>query len=1171
MKKISSFVSTLLLVLILLISSISFVNVAKAQNVGSLRTVVSSDFSFKKDLMLGDTDPDVKELQRVLNSSVDTIVTLNTDDVGSLGNEGTYFGPLTKSAVIKFQNKYKDSILTPNGLTTGTGNLDKLTRTKLNLLLGVMTTPDSIGLPQNRPSRVAQTVIPATTVTSYVDNTNSSTCRFTEVLISIAVIPTNRAQAARNLFNCNTPTLGTSPFVDLKINGQSGQLNVNSARNVTVTWTSANVTSCQSTSGSKPLSGSQSVFVNASGNYGISCTGPLGTVTDSVWINFGSTDDGDLEVSCEATPATTTINSTVIWEAEADGGTGSYRYEWAGDVSGSSRTVSREYSIPGVKTVYLRVTSGSMVATADCSARISSSSVVDSAVKVITNFSFVTPPAVGVIDENSGAISVVVPYGTNVTSLIPSILGTGASVSPVTGVAQNFTNPVTYTVTAIDGTTKDYVVTVTNASVSDKAITSFGFSNPVASGVIDETAHTIEVRVPLNTSTTSLIPIIVITGASVSPASGVVQNFTNPVSYTVSANNGSTQSYVVTVIATTTDTTASTTDLAITCEAKPSFVSTGEKVTWKAKASGGNGSYKYKWSGEGLSGSKSTLTKTYSSVGAKEANLTVKSGTLTGTTNCAVAVFGDEDGKDGKEDAEEDTQEDTSGLGGGASPGSGSGSSPFPSVGSSGGGSPDGSGSSGGGSPFGNGQGSQCNPGGNSGNGFSVGATGGLGYNSSTGWSGGFGAGVSGSFGSQPNGFANQPSGGYYDPCATGSGQPGSGQPGSGQPGSGFPNSGQQPGTGQPDSGLTNPDAPIPGQPGSGTGAVEDITNIPFGGQVTGIYDCKKDSTSNNLAYKVITLESCPVYRAPGSAPTIPNTEGTGWLIVKSSAISKLRVASPYDYDPLKRTGSTLLGTGDAWALETRNICNGTLPLNTVTNNPLAGVPLKQLGALKEVSEPGECADLSARITGFSFPTVSGLGSSVSINQNSGQIIVTLSDPIDLTSIAPDVTISADSKSVSPATGVAQNFNSPVKYTVTGMNGNKRNYTVTVKVSTTGLVTPPPVPAQEIPKPIVEDGDADTAAFDYREAPPVADPDDLDQLPPPPPSTPLMTWEEAGELYKTNPAYYDQHPIQLIPNNPPPPDPTPTSYRTTPQPDMTPLRDLTPLPQYVPDRPWWAW
>ena len=76
----------------------------------------------------------------------------------------------------------------------------------------------------------------------------------------------------------------------------------------------------------------------------------------------------------------------------------------------------------------------------------------------ITVFTFSS--GTGIINEANHSISVSVPNGTNVTSLAPTITITGKSISPNSGVAQNFTNPFVYTVMAANSTTKDYTVTV---------------------------------------------------------------------------------------------------------------------------------------------------------------------------------------------------------------------------------------------------------------------------------------------------------------------------------------------------------------------------------------------------------------------------------------------------------------------------------------------------------------------------------------------------------------------------------------------------------------------------------------------------------------------------------------------------------------------------------------
>jgi hypothetical protein len=67
----------------------------------------------------------------------------------------------------------------------------------------------------------------------------------------------------------------------------------------------------------------------------------------------------------------------------------------------------------------------------------------------------------GAVNNSSNTISVTLPYGTDVTRLVPTIAGSNiASISPSSGTTVNFSKPVTYTVTMTDGTVKTYTVTV---------------------------------------------------------------------------------------------------------------------------------------------------------------------------------------------------------------------------------------------------------------------------------------------------------------------------------------------------------------------------------------------------------------------------------------------------------------------------------------------------------------------------------------------------------------------------------------------------------------------------------------------------------------------------------------------------------------------------------------
>ena len=85
---------------------------------------------FSRNLRVGERGEDVQTLQKVLNSSQET--KLGESGPGAPGEETTYFGELTKGAVVRFQEKYMAEILTPIDLTQGTGFVGPMTRKKLN-------------------------------------------------------------------------------------------------------------------------------------------------------------------------------------------------------------------------------------------------------------------------------------------------------------------------------------------------------------------------------------------------------------------------------------------------------------------------------------------------------------------------------------------------------------------------------------------------------------------------------------------------------------------------------------------------------------------------------------------------------------------------------------------------------------------------------------------------------------------------------------------------------------------------------------------------------------------------------------------------------------------------------------------------------------------------------
>ncbi|BBI36581.1 S-layer homology domain-containing protein [Cohnella abietis] len=183
--------------------------------------------------------------------------------------------------------------------------------------------------------------------------------------------------------------------------------------------------------------------------------------------------------------------------------------------------------------------------------------------KSILSFNLSNPAVTGFIDDEAYAIFLTVPKGTDVTALKPTFttdeMMAKVKVNDVVQVsgnsAQDFTQPLIYMVEALDGSTRDYRVTVNiqKELSTAKEITYFGLASLSSVGIIDETNHTIALTVPFGTNLTSLAPVFTSTGTGVyvndvQQVSGeAVLNFTSDVVFTVRDEAGGTQSYTVKV------------------------------------------------------------------------------------------------------------------------------------------------------------------------------------------------------------------------------------------------------------------------------------------------------------------------------------------------------------------------------------------------------------------------------------------------------------------------------------------------------------------------------------------------------------------------------------------------------------------------------------------------
>jgi len=147
----------------------------------------------------------------------------------------------------------------------------------------------------------------------------------------------------------------------------------------------------------------------------------------------------------------------------------------------------------------------------------------------------------GTIDQQTGQISVVLPFGTNVTSVVPQLtLPESATINLDLSTPTDFTSPVRFRV--VNGNLfKDYTVNV----IVSNPITSFKINN--VAGVINNSAKTINLILPEGTDLTALQPVIELSeGVTITPASGTTIDFSSPVSFTVT-NAIASAVYTVTV------------------------------------------------------------------------------------------------------------------------------------------------------------------------------------------------------------------------------------------------------------------------------------------------------------------------------------------------------------------------------------------------------------------------------------------------------------------------------------------------------------------------------------------------------------------------------------------------------------------------------------------------
>ncbi|MEH0152523.1 family 10 glycosylhydrolase [Limibacter armeniacum] len=161
----------------------------------------------------------------------------------------------------------------------------------------------------------------------------------------------------------------------------------------------------------------------------------------------------------------------------------------------------------------------------------------------VESFVFEALNTTGNINQEENSIEIYVPNGTDLSDLTPTIqVSEGAIVEPASGQSNNFKNPAAYSVTAENGSLNIYTVYV---KLINNNIQTFSLLDQLGTMGAD---NTITFNFPFGTEITNLTPTITFDeNATIEPAADSPQDFTAPVTYTLTAENGDKNTYTVKV------------------------------------------------------------------------------------------------------------------------------------------------------------------------------------------------------------------------------------------------------------------------------------------------------------------------------------------------------------------------------------------------------------------------------------------------------------------------------------------------------------------------------------------------------------------------------------------------------------------------------------------------
>ncbi|MBO4615196.1 MAG: fibronectin type III domain-containing protein [Bacteroidales bacterium] len=176
----------------------------------------------------------------------------------------------------------------------------------------------------------------------------------------------------------------------------------------------------------------------------------------------------------------------------------------------------------------------------------------------ILTFTLPTQMSEATINSGNGTIAVSVANSTDMDALVPEItISDFAEISDPTITGEGNVRTFACTVTAEAGNTKDWTITVTRAPVSHNAFitgfTFYGQKEGTEATIVSDTEngiYTVNAVAEWDLELSDIAPTVTVSvAATMTPESETSHDFTNPVNYTVTAEDGeTTHTYAVTIV-----------------------------------------------------------------------------------------------------------------------------------------------------------------------------------------------------------------------------------------------------------------------------------------------------------------------------------------------------------------------------------------------------------------------------------------------------------------------------------------------------------------------------------------------------------------------------------------------------------------------------------------------